>query len=110
MISRPPSLRRLDPVEPQSSKIERIDKRIDHSDWIVLVDPVVQAIGKQRALAAIRPLDKALHPIPRKPHRIISYEGFLLRPFSCRGPVWEFADRVQITATRSRRRVKNWFP
>ena len=32
----------------------------------------------------------------------------LLRPFSCRGPVWEFADRVQITATRSRRGVKNW--
>src|SRR5262249_15003588 len=34
----------------------------------------------------------------------------LLRPFSCRGPVWEFADRVQITATRSRRSVKNWLP
>jgi len=32
----------------------------------------------------------------------------LLRPLSCRGPVWEFADRVQITATRSKRRVKNW--
>src|SRR6516165_6651321 len=32
----------------------------------------------------------------------------LLRPFSCRGPVWEFADRVQIAATRSRRGVKNW--
>src|SRR6516225_9722538 len=32
----------------------------------------------------------------------------LLRPFSCRGPVWEFADRVQITATRSKRSVKNW--
>src|SRR6516165_7018028 len=34
----------------------------------------------------------------------------VLRPLSCRGPVWEFADRVQITATRSRRRVKNWLP
>src|SRR5262249_48452900 len=34
----------------------------------------------------------------------------LRRPFSCRGPLWEFADRVQITATRSRRRVKNWLP
>ena len=34
----------------------------------------------------------------------------VLRPFSCRGPVWEFADRVQITPTRSRRRVKNWLP
>ena len=27
-----------------------------------------------------------------------------------RGPVWEFADRVQITPTRSRRSVKNWLP
>jgi hypothetical protein len=34
----------------------------------------------------------------------------VLRPLSCRGPVWEFADRVQITATRSRRRVRNWLP
>src|SRR6516162_10249919 len=34
----------------------------------------------------------------------------LLRPFICRGPVWEFADRVQITVARSRRSVKNWFP
>src|SRR5215469_1168502 len=34
----------------------------------------------------------------------------LLRRFICRGPVWECADRVQITATRSRRSVKNWFP
>jgi hypothetical protein len=34
----------------------------------------------------------------------------LLRPFICRGPVWEFADRVHITPTRSRRSVKNWLP
>jgi putative CocE/NonD family hydrolase len=32
----------------------------------------------------------------------------LLRPMICRGPVWEFADRIQITATRSKRSVKNW--
>jgi hypothetical protein len=32
----------------------------------------------------------------------------LMRPIICRGPVWEFADRIQITATRSRRSVKNW--
>ena len=31
-----------------------------------------------------------------------------MRPIICRGPVWEFADRIQITATRSRRSVKNW--
>src|SRR6266849_1208062 len=32
----------------------------------------------------------------------------LMRPIICRGPVWEFADRIQITATRSRRSVENW--
>src|ERR1051325_7965462 len=32
----------------------------------------------------------------------------LMRPIICRGPVWEFADWIQITGTRSRRSVKNW--
>ena len=65
MISRPPSVRRLDPFEPQFSKIERIDKRVDHSNRIGFVDPVVQAFRKQGDLSAIRPLNEALHPIPR---------------------------------------------
>ena len=33
---------------------------------VLVVDPVVQAFRKQRTLATVRPLDKALHPIPRK--------------------------------------------
>src|SRR5690348_12303841 len=66
MISRPPSLRRLDPFEAELGEIERIDERVDRSNRVVLVDPVVQAFRKQRALAAIYSLDKALHPIPRK--------------------------------------------
>ena len=32
----------------------------------------------------------------------------LMRPIDGRGPVWEFADRIQITDTRSRRSVENW--
>jgi hypothetical protein len=67
MIGRPPSVCRLDPFEPQFSKIERIDKRVNHSNRIVFVDPVVQAFRKQRTLAAIRPLNEALHAIPRNP-------------------------------------------
>ena len=31
------------------------------------------------------------------------------RPFTCRGPVWEFRDRVHFTTARSRRSVQNWF-
>jgi hypothetical protein len=67
MIGWPPSVRRLDPFEPQFSKIEGIDKRVDYSNRIGFVDPVVQAFRKQRTLSAIRPLNEALHAIPRKP-------------------------------------------
>src|SRR5262249_18630995 len=45
---------------------ECLDKRLDHANWTILVDPIVQAFRKQRTLATVRPLDKALHPIPRK--------------------------------------------
>src|SRR6516162_2517414 len=67
MISGPPSLRRLHPFEAELSEIERIDKRIDHSNRIVLVDPVVQTFGKQRRLCASRPLNEALHWPPQPP-------------------------------------------
>src|ERR1700756_5673273 len=73
MISRPPSLRRLDPFEPEFGEIEPIDERVDHSNRVVLVDPVVQAFRKQRALAAIYSLDEALHPIPPQ----IAMESYL---------------------------------
>src|SRR5262250_1254779 len=73
MISRPPSLRRLDPVESELGEIDPIDERVDRSNWVVLVDPVVQAFRKQRALAAIYSLDEALHPIPPQ----IAMESYL---------------------------------
>jgi hypothetical protein len=40
--------------------------------------------------------------------RVLTSVRPLMRPIICRGPVWEFADRIQITAPRSRRRVENW--
>ena len=76
MIGWPSSVRRRDPFEPQFSKIERIDKRIDHSNRIVLVDPVVQTFGKQRRLCASRPLNEALHWPPPNLQWIISCQGF----------------------------------
>src|SRR5215472_10334256 len=76
MISGPPSLRRLHPFEPELSEIERIDKRIDNSNRIVLVDPVVQTFGKQCRLCASRPFNEALHWAPPNPQWIISCQGF----------------------------------
>jgi hypothetical protein len=82
MISRPSSLRRLDPFEPELSESKRIDERVDHSNRIVLVDPVVKAFRKQRRLSAIRPLNEALHPIPRKPQWNHIMRGVFTHPGS----------------------------
>jgi hypothetical protein len=50
MISRPPSLCRSDSFEIECTEIEPIDKRVDHTDRIILVDPVVQTFRKQNFL------------------------------------------------------------
>jgi hypothetical protein len=50
----------------QRRQIEFVDKDVNHLNGIVLVDPVSKALWKQRCLAAICTLNKALHPIPRK--------------------------------------------
>src|SRR5664279_3706441 len=65
MIRRPTGYLGFDPAEPKLSQIEFIDKDIDDPNRIVLADPVFQAFRKQRALPAIRALNKSLHPIPR---------------------------------------------
>jgi hypothetical protein len=63
-----PGCRGLDTVEPKSGKIERVDECIDRANWVLFVNPVIEAFGKQRALSAIRTFDEALHPIPPKNH------------------------------------------
>ena len=64
VIGRPPRRLRLHSYEPQSAKIERFDERVDHTNRVVLVDPIIKAFRQKRRLTAIHPLDKALHPIP----------------------------------------------
>ena len=54
MISWPPRLRRFDPFKSQFREIEQIDECFNHSNRIVLLDPVVQAFRKQCRLSAIR--------------------------------------------------------
>jgi len=69
MIRRPPSLRRLDPFEPELGEIEHIDERVNHANRIVLGDPILKAFRKQRRLSTIHPLNEALHSIPRNPNK-----------------------------------------
>src|ERR1700676_521832 len=64
MIGRPSRRLRLDPVKPELSKIERLDEGVDHTNRIILIDPIIQAFGQQCRLTAIRAFDKALHPSP----------------------------------------------
>ena len=64
MIGRPPSRLGCDPIKSQLRQVECVDKDVDHLNRIVLLDPVRQAFRKQRALPAIRALNKALHAIP----------------------------------------------
>jgi hypothetical protein len=66
MIRRPAGLLRSNPAEPKRGQIEFVDKDIDYANRIVLADPVFHTFRKQRALLAIHPLNKALHPILRK--------------------------------------------
>jgi hypothetical protein len=69
MIGRAACRLRDNPVEPQSGQIEVLDKNVDHPNWIVLTDALVEAGGKQDALAALLALDKprSLQPMLQEP-------------------------------------------
>jgi hypothetical protein len=66
MISRSARGKGRDAVKAELGKIQPIDKDIDRPHRIILAYIVIQHRGKQRALTAIRPLDKALSSDP--PH------------------------------------------
>src|SRR5262249_48264013 len=53
-----------DPIEPQAREVEFLNKGVDRPNRIALIDPVLQALGKQRRLPAIDPLNEAPHLIP----------------------------------------------
>src|SRR5262249_19755509 len=55
---------RINPVEPQGGQIELIHKYVDHTDRIVFANPIFKTFREQCALVAVRPFNKALHPIP----------------------------------------------
>jgi hypothetical protein len=48
-----------DPIEAQLTQIKFIDKGIDNLGRVVLIDPVVEKVRKQRALPTIRALNEA---------------------------------------------------
>src|SRR5437762_1843472 len=87
MIRRPAGCLGIDPAEPKLGQIEFLDKDVDDANRIVLADPVLQAFGKQRALPATRPLNKAPHPPPRKSPRESYRQNHIMRSvFTQPGP------------------------
>src|SRR6266480_6629886 len=75
MICRPARGRRIDPFKGHLGQIERVDKNVDHTNRIVLADPVFHAFRKQRALPTIDAFDEALHPIPLNRAGIVTRES-----------------------------------
>jgi hypothetical protein len=65
MVARPARRLRNHAREPQRAKIERLDKRLDHPNRVLIRHVVVQELRKQHALPAIFTLDEPLH---RQPH------------------------------------------
>ena len=56
---------RLYSNEPKLGEIERLDERVDHANWIVLVDPVIEALRQKRRLPRSVPSTKRFIPSPR---------------------------------------------
>jgi hypothetical protein len=61
MVGGPAGFRWDDVLETQLAKVEFIDENIDHPHRVCVRHMVIQALGKQHALASMLSLDKALH-------------------------------------------------
>src|ERR1700693_2715042 len=64
MIRRPTCARWLNAAEPKFSQIEGRNEGVDHTNRIIICDPVIQAFRQQSRLPAISPLNKARHAHP----------------------------------------------
>ncbi len=52
---------RVNADETQGAKIQTLDKGLDHTNRIVLIDKIFKRFRKERFLATIQTLDKPLH-------------------------------------------------
>ncbi|SHN86389.1 hypothetical protein SAMN05444170_6667 [Bradyrhizobium erythrophlei] len=61
MVRRPTSCCRLYPFETHLGQVERVDKHVDHTNRVALVNKIIKASGQQRPLPTIRLLNEAPH-------------------------------------------------
>ena len=64
VVGRPPCRCRLDAFEAEIGQIERVDKAINHTNGIALLDRLIETFRQQRRLSAIGTLNEALHELP----------------------------------------------
>jgi len=89
VVGRPARRGRLDAFEAEIGQIERVDKAINHTNGIALLDPLIEAFRQQRRLSAIGTLNEALHDCPRQiAKRIIADSSFS----RSQGHVWTAPD------------------
>ncbi|MGY4434954.1 hypothetical protein ACVWWO_007431 [Bradyrhizobium sp. F1.13.1] len=59
MIGEPARLLGDHTLKPQFMQVERLDKRIDHMDGVVLAYPILQAVRQERQLRSVRAFNEA---------------------------------------------------
>ncbi len=65
MVRRPSRRTGINAPETKIAKIKPIDEHVDHTNRIITVDKVVQALRQQSRLAPLNTFNETLHIIPR---------------------------------------------
>ncbi len=77
MIRRPARRLGLNPIKTKPAQIEFIDENIDHPNRIVFVNPVLQALRKQRALTPVNALINRFMKPPSSVEEVYPTRAFL---------------------------------
>ncbi|MBB3987537.1 hypothetical protein GGQ68_003884 [Sagittula marina] len=80
MIAGSPCLCGRKTVEISSGEVERVDESIDHPNWMVVADPVLQTIREQGRLLPVHSLDIARHHQPPLGEGSMAEPGVFTQP------------------------------
>ena len=75
MVRRPAGVIGLRASNSYPLQIKRLYEGINGTDWIVLVDLILQLLRKQHALRPVSPRDKSAHQRPHQCAMPYDYEG-----------------------------------
>ena len=78
MIGRTARRGRRHASKAERSEVQSFDEGLDHMDRVVLVDPIVEALGWKAELRSVGTLDETTHPVLP----LSVGKPYLTRPFS----------------------------